>query len=80
MLSEDQLKEIRDFFRGAAAHALFEELETDLMKDWSTTTDLVSREDLWQQVRALRTLQAGLRDATPNKRLTQRIQERTYTA
>jgi len=72
MLTEDQLREIRDFYNSAAGQAVFNELETGLMQDWSTTTDLASREHLWQQLQALRALQAGLRDATANMSLTQR--------
>ena len=79
-LTEEQLKEIRDFYNGAASQALFEELESGLMTDWATTTDLASREQLWQDVQALRRLQAGLRDATAMKRMTRRNQERgVYT-
>ena len=72
MLTEDQLREIRDFYNSAAGQAVFNELETGLMQDWSTTTDLASREQLWNDMQALRRLQAGLRDATANMRLTQR--------
>lgn len=76
MPTEEQLKEIHEFYNGDASKTLFLFMEAMLMQDWSTTTDLASREDLWQQVRALRALQASLRDATAMKRLTQRAQER----
>jgi hypothetical protein len=80
MPTEEQLKEIQDFYNGAASKALFEEMEAGLMQDWSTTSDLASREQLWNDVQALRRLQAGLRDATANKRLTQHNARRVYTA
>ena len=75
-LTEDQLKEIREFYNGAASQALFEEMEAGLMKDWATTIDLASREQLWNKVQALRHLQTELRDATGKRRMTQRAQER----
>lgn len=79
MLNADQLKEINDFWRSTSARALFEKLEAGLMQDWSTAADLAAREDLWQQVQALRRLQAGLRDATADTYLTQRNVRRVYT-
>ena len=80
MPTEEQLKEIHDFYHGAASQALFDELEAGLKQDWSTTTDLASREQLWNDMQALRRLQAGLRDAGANKRLTQISRGQTYTA
>ena len=80
MLTEEQLKEVRDFYNGAAGQAVFEELEAGLMQDWSTTSDLASRENLWQQLQALRALQSKLQNATANTRLTQRNERGVYTA
>ena len=80
-ISEEQLREIHNFYSSAASQALFDEMEAGLMRDWSITTDLVSREQLWTDMQALRRLQVGLRDATAMKRMTQRAQAgRVYTA
>jgi hypothetical protein len=81
MPTEEQLREIQEFWNSTAGQVVFGDLEAGLMLDWSTASDLARREELWHDMQALRRLQAALRDATSNKRLTQRAKVgQTYTA
>ena len=79
-LSDDQLLEVRDFFSGAAASLMFQRLEAEAMADWIMATDTTRREACWHRVQALLELQAKLRDARADKRLTQRSQNASRTA
>jgi hypothetical protein len=73
-LSDDELQYIKEFFQSPTAAALFQQMQAGLIADWINTQDLTSRELIWVDLQALLRLQASLRDAPGNKRLTQRTQ------
>jgi len=78
-LNEDQILEVHDFFNGDAAALLFQRLEAETMADWILAQNVTEREACWQKLQALLALQAKLRDAPADKRLTERSQNARAT-
>jgi len=78
MLTDDQIFEINEFYRGDAWRAVGKHLESLFFQQWTHSADPVEREELWRRMQALRTLQAALSDAPRLKQMDQRNQERRY--
>ena len=72
--TEEQLERVREFFNSDASAALWRQLEAQIMADWLVSEDPVRRERCWYEMQAVLHLQAKLRDATANTRLSQRAQ------
>jgi hypothetical protein len=75
-LSDDQLEQIREFMLLDAAEILFTQMEAGVIADWITCEDPVARDNCWRSLQAILQLKNSLRDAAPNKKLTERAQER----
>jgi hypothetical protein len=78
-LTDDQVFEVREFFSGAAASLIFQRLEAEVLSDWIMSQSTADREQHWHKLQAILELQAKLRDAGADKRLTQRSQNARAT-
>jgi hypothetical protein len=73
-LTDEQLERVREFFASDASALLWRQLEAEIMANWLLAEDPAKREKCWHEIQAVLQLQAKLRDATPNTRLSQRSQ------
>jgi hypothetical protein len=73
-LTDEQLERVREFFSSDASALLWQRLEAEIMANWLMADDSAKREKCWYQMEALLQLQAKLRDAQANTRLSQRSQ------
>ena len=73
-LNDEQLERVREFFASDAAKLLFDRLETEVLAAWLVAQNVTEREQCWFRVQAVLELQAKLRDAPADKRLTERSQ------
>jgi len=73
-LNDEQREQVREFFASDAAKLLFARLEAEVLATWSVAQNATEREQCWFKVQAVLDLQAKLRDAPADKRLTERSQ------
>jgi uncharacterized protein YdaU (DUF1376 family) len=73
-LTDEQLERVREFFTSDASALLWRQLETKIIADWLVAEDPAKRERCWHEIQAVLQLQAKLRDAKANTRLSQRTQ------
>lgn len=72
VMSDDELEYVREFMNSAPGRRVFADIEAGLTSEWRDCTDAAQREHLWRMLQAVLLLQATLRDAEANKRLTLR--------
>jgi hypothetical protein len=73
-LTDEQLERVREFVTSDAAVLLWQRLETEIVTAWISGSTPEFREKCWFELQAVLQLQAKLRDARANTRLSQRAQ------